>query len=606
MLFRSKIKLILLIAAGTLFYPILCFSLPIADTNDVVISTGYKKLGSEPSKKNTFLEKKLLKSYFKVKRLNSDSLLARGVTKNETRKKRLISKFSSPCSKPRIKRLLRSCSECSCSPNWTLFSNATPNDTLYSTLWGLQNSNDIDIDADLAWNTTTGSSSVVIGVVDSGVKYNHPDLSSNMWVNPGETASNGIDDDGNGVVDDIYGINAITNSGNPMDDNGHGTHCAGTIGAVGNNSQGVAGVAWNVKIVAGKFLDSDGSGFLSDAIQALDYMVDLKQNRGINIVAINNSWGGGAYSQSLYDCIERVKAAGIVFVAAAGNDATNNDTTASYPATYSNTNIISVAAVGTNGSLASFSNYGANNVMIAAPGVSINSTYLANSYAYLSGTSMAAPHVTGVIALLKSEFPSLSINSIKAALKDGSDVRSSLNGVVNGARFLNANGALLLAANPAATPTNTPTNTPTSLNSQTPEPTNTPDPFQTLTPIPTIEVPTSTPTIEPVLLSEIALSPKVLKRGKKFKLSLLSGVAPVTVEVRLGKRLCGLATITGSSLQGKLSRVVPSNVSALKFVVADESGIIISTATSKIASDRNRYAKSMTQKACQDILNSLN
>jgi subtilisin family serine protease len=175
---------------------------------------------------------------------------------------------------------------------------------------------DADIDAPEAWDISTGSSEVIVAVIDTGVDYNHVDLAANMWSNPGEIPGNGIDDDGNGYVDDVHGINAINNSGDPMDDHGHGTHCAGTIAAVGNNGQGVVGVNWTAKIMALKFLNSSGVGNDADAIQTIDYILAL----GINVPVLSNSWGGGAYNQALYDAIEAAKNAGMLFVAAAGNN----------------------------------------------------------------------------------------------------------------------------------------------------------------------------------------------------------------------------------------------------------------------------------------------
>lgn len=213
-------------------------------------------------------------------------------------------------------------------PNYILRTLATPDDTRFSELWGLHNTGQnggtsgADIRAPEAWTLTTGNANPVIAVIDSGIDYTHLDLTANLHQNTADCNSNGIDDDGNGFIDDCYGINAINNSGNPTDDNGHGTHVAGTIGAVGNNNRGVAGVNWTASIMACKFLDASGSGNTADAITCLDYIATMK-DRGVNIVASNNSWGGGAYSQALSDAIDAQRQRGILFVAAAGNDYSN-------------------------------------------------------------------------------------------------------------------------------------------------------------------------------------------------------------------------------------------------------------------------------------------
>lgn len=264
------------------------------------------------------------------------------------------------------------------SPNYKVYINqVNPNDPRFNELWGLHNTGqtggtaDMDIDAPEAWQQTTGSSSVIVAVIDTGIDYNHTDLAANMWVNPNEIPD-GIDNEGNGFIDDIYGINAISGSGDPMDDNGHGTHCAGTIGAVGNNNTGVAGVNWNVKLMGAKFLGSSGSGYTSDAITCVDYIVDQVTSYGQNVVAINASWGGGGYSQSLKDAIDAAGVVGIVFAAAAGNDYSNNDTYPHYPSSYDCTSIIAVTAINAVGS--QFYNYGVQSVDIGAPGISILST----------------------------------------------------------------------------------------------------------------------------------------------------------------------------------------------------------------------------------------
>ncbi len=279
------------------------------------------------------------------------------------------------------------------------------NDARFGAMWNLNNVGqtggrpDADIDAPEAWGITTGSGRVIVAVIDTGVDFRHPDLAPNMWVNAREIPGNGRDDDGNGYVDDIYGWDFANNDNNPWDDNGHGTHVAGTIGAVGNNGIGVVGVIWNVRIMALKFLDANGNGYTSDAIRALNYAVA----NGATIS--NNSWGGGGHDQALANAIANARHAGHIFVAAAGNNGANNDSVPYYPAHYAIDNIVAVAASDMHDNLASFSNYGRNTVDLAAPGVSIWSTTPNNTYAPWSGTSMATPHVTGVLALVRDLRP---------------------------------------------------------------------------------------------------------------------------------------------------------------------------------------------------------
>jgi subtilisin family serine protease len=342
-------------------------------------------------------------------------------------------------------------------PDFAINSSLVPNDPSFSQLWGLSNTGqsggvvDADIDAPEAWNVTTGSRDVVIGVIDSGVDITHPDLAANIWRNPGEIPGDGIDNDGNGFIDDVTGWDFVSNDNTPQDGNGHGTHVAGTIGAVGNDGRGIAGVNWQVSILPLKFLSDSGSGSTSAAIAAINYATDLR-NRGVNIVATNNSWGGGGYSTALRDAIRRHGEAGILFVAAAGNDAANNDVTPSYPANYDLPNVISVAALDRSDRLASFSNYGATTVHIGAPGVAIYSTTPGNRYASYNGTSMAAPHVAGVVGLLAAANPQATVAEIRSAILDSAVPISSLAGRSTSGGRLNAAAALERIA-PVAGPT---------------------------------------------------------------------------------------------------------------------------------------------------------
>jgi subtilisin family serine protease len=348
-------------------------------------------------------------------------------------------------------------------PNFIVWANATtPNDPSFSQLWGLHNTGqtggvaDADIDAVEAWDRTTGDGSVVVGVIDTGIDYTHPDLAANMWTNPGEVAGNNIDDDANGFVDDVYGADFVgTGDGNPMDDHYHGTHCAGTIGGVGNNGVGVTGVAWDVQLMALKFLSASGSGATADAIEAVNYATDMKQ-RGVNIRLTSNSWGGGGFSQALLDAINANAAADMLFVAAAGNNSSNTDVSTNYPSGYNSPNIVSVAALDHADALASFSNYGATTVDLGAPGVSVYSTSPGNSYRSLSGTSMATPHVAGAAALAFMASPAASASRVRDVLMASTVSVASLAGkAVTGGRLnllnvLNQMGLQLTLQTPAA------------------------------------------------------------------------------------------------------------------------------------------------------------
>ena len=322
-----------------------------------------------------------------------------------------------------------------------------PNDPDFSKLWGLHNEGqssgtaDADIDALEAWSITTGSKDAVIGVIDTGVDHSHSDLMANMWINPNEIAGDGIDNDGNGYIDDVHGINAITNVGDPMDDQGHGTHVSGTIGATGNNNNGIVGVNHEAAIVGCKFLDASGSGSTSDAIKCIDYMVSLK-NDGVNVRVLNNSWGGGGFSQALADAITASEQADILFVAAAGNDAVDNDQNPHYPSNYEHESVLSVASTDRNDNMSDFSQWGLTSVDLGAPGSAIYSTVPGNSYATYSGTSMATPHVAGVAALVLSLNPELSTSELKQLLMSSGDDNTQLQGKTVSGKRLNANRAL--------------------------------------------------------------------------------------------------------------------------------------------------------------------
>ena len=327
-------------------------------------------------------------------------------------------------------------------PDAKISNKMIPNDPSFSQLYGMNNTGqsggafDADIDAAEAWDKSTGTGQTIVAVIDTGVDYNHPDLRDNIWVNAGEIAGNGRDDDGNGYIDDVRGYDFANNDANPMDDNGHGTHVSGTIGAVGNNGIGVAGVNWRTKIMPVKFLAADGSGYLSAAIDGLNYAVA----NGARLS--NNSWGGGGYDATLGRAIANAATTGHIFVAASGNDGQNNDVTASYPSGYNSNNIVAVAATDHLDNLAYFSNYGVTSVDIAAPGVSILSTLPSNQYGSYSGTSMATPHVTGALSLYWDANPTATYTQVISALYQNADKVSVLDGYVAGGRRLNVDKLL--------------------------------------------------------------------------------------------------------------------------------------------------------------------
>lgn len=338
-------------------------------------------------------------------------------------------------------------------PNYILTTTETSNDPDYlsGNLWGMLGattspSNAFGSRAGEAWaNGYIGSSDVVIGVIDEGIDVTHPDLVNNIWISPGEIAGNGIDDDSNGFIDDVYGFDFVNNDGSVLDSNAdsHGTHVAGTIGAEGGNGVGVAGVNWNVSMISAKFLQG-GSGSSANAVRAVDYITGLKQKYGLNIVATSNSWGGGGFSQALLDAIERGGDAGILFIAAAGNSAVNNDAGGYYPSGYQCTKggtrgfdcVISVASITNTGALSSFSSFGPTTVDIAAPGSGVKSTTPGNSYAVFNGTSMATPHVSGAAALCRAANPSMTAGQIRTALVESERTTDSLAGkTVNSGRL---------------------------------------------------------------------------------------------------------------------------------------------------------------------------
>ena len=316
--------------------------------------------------------------------------------------------------------------------DWVVRKSLTPNDPSFVNTWGMNNTGqtvngdpgvaNADINAPEAWNTFTGNANFKIAIIDTGTQYTHPDLAANIFNNTAELV-NGIDDDGNGYVDDIRGWDFFSIDNNPDDTDGHGTHTAGTVGAVGNNGVGVAGVNWACKLVPLRFLGPTG-GFTSDAVLAVNYC------RTNNIKVSNNSWGGGGFTQTLFDAINNAKTVGHLFVAAAGNSNINMEVSQQYPGGYNLDNIICVAAMTNDNTRATFSNYGSVSVDLGAPGQTILSTYFGSAYAYLSGTSMACPHVAGAAAMVYGFNPTWTYTQVRSRLLTTTRPVAVLSGVV--------------------------------------------------------------------------------------------------------------------------------------------------------------------------------
>lgn len=323
--------------------------------------------------------------------------------------------------------------------------NGFPNDPQFGDQWALNNVGQnggkkrADIDALKAWTKTQGSEDVVVAVLDTGVDYTHKDLVANMWLRPDNVPQ--YTDDELGSFDDLRGYDADANAPDPMDDNGHGTHCAGIIGAEGDNDEGIAGINWRVQIMPLKFLGRGGFGSTKNAIEAINYAIDRKQ-KGVNVRVINASWGSTQYSRALEDAIRAAGEQGILFVAAAGNNGTDNDKRAHYPSNYNLPNVISVAALDRTDTLASFSNFGVKTVHVAAPGREILSTWLGDEYREASGTSMAAPQVSGVAALILAAEPKLSVEKLRERILKSVDKLDSLSGKIASGGRINAAKAL--------------------------------------------------------------------------------------------------------------------------------------------------------------------
>ncbi len=386
-----------------------------------------------------------------VRALKTDPSLARIRLADDSSLQGVMQNFRSD---PRIERV---------EPNYLyrMSASGVPNDPKFKDLWHLSNTGQSDSSgaagkpgADIGvlpvWEAgQTGSEKIVVAVIDTGIQWDHPDLAQNLYTNVGESgalANNRKDDDGNGFIDDTHGWNFAKSGRNSSDDQGHGTHCAGSIGARGDNGTGVAGVNWGVSLMPVKFLDSQGSGSLEGALESIKYATLMKVN------VMSNSWGGGGHSALMLEAIEAARNAGILFVAAAGNDGSDNDAQPTYPASYEVDNVVSVAALDNQDVLASFSNFGKRSVHVAAPGVRILSTYMGSTYKSLSGTSMACPQVSGIAALMLAADSSLSYSEIKSRLIRTSDSIRGLRSTVLARGRVNA----FQAVNNIAPPSNEP------------------------------------------------------------------------------------------------------------------------------------------------------
>jgi hypothetical protein len=331
-------------------------------------------------------------------------------------------------------------------PNYLLEIAGVPDDPSFGSQWPLQNLGQTgglvgaDIGAVAAWDQTTGSGDTVVAVLDTGIDYTHLDLAANMYRNDADCDSDGVDGDDNGFIDDCHGIDTVNLDTDPSDDNGHGTHVAGTIGAVGANATGISGVSWNVGLMACKMLDANGTGDTASAIACLDYVAQTK-DRGVDVVATNSSWSGGLYSRPLVEAIEAMLTRGILFVAAAGNTGSDNDIARTYPCAYELPNVICVAATDANDLRPSFSSYGRTTVHLGAPGVAVLSTVPGSGYDLADGTSMATPHVSGVVALLHAQDPDRDWRALKNLTLAGGAPTASLAGTIS-QRRLSALGSL--------------------------------------------------------------------------------------------------------------------------------------------------------------------
>jgi subtilisin family serine protease len=417
-----------------------------------------------------------------------------------------------------------------------------PNDPSFASQWALggAGTSGPGLHAADAWGVTTGSRKVVVAVVDSGIDFNHPDLAANIWTNPLEVAGNGRDDDGNGYVDDVHGWDFVDNDNSPQDGFYHGTFVSGIIGAVGNNALGVSGVNWQVSILPVRFQGDSGMGYTGAAVSALNYVTQLKRE-GIPIVATNISWGGVLGLPTTVDTAIRAQvAAGITVVVAAGNDGSDTDLVPRYPASFTSDGMITVAATDSSDNLAGFSNYGATSIDVGAPGVGILSTLPGGGYGSISGTSFAAPQVTGTVALLASVRPNASVAEIRSAILGSVDVVPGLAGKVATGGRVNVAAALqrltttVTAPAPTPVPAPTPPPAPAPVPAPAPAPSPTPvvytrlwtDEFNRFN---TARLPAPWRTVSGLLA---VTTNRVVARSSGTSLAVLNGVSAADVVVR--------------------------------------------------------------------------
>lgn len=484
-------------------------------------------------------------------------------------------------------------------PDYLITSTNTPNDTEYvaNRMWNMYGDLTTPTfangsQAGEAWvGGYTGSRQVHVVVIDQGTQHAHPDLAANMWVNSGDPAD-GVDNDGNGLIDDTNGWDFVNNDRTVYDTSTekHGTHVSGTIGAVGGNGAGVVGVNWAVTMVPVRALTTTG-GSTTNAIKAIDYAVDLKVRKGLNIAAINASWTGGAFSQLLLDAINRAGDAGIVFVAAAGNSGVNNDSTPTYPASYQCTKggtrawdcVISVAAITSAAALAGYSNYGATSVDLAAPGSDIRSTLPSNTYGVLSGTSMAAPHVSGAIALCASMNPALTAQQLRTIVVSSTYAVPTLVGKTVRGGSLDLGVMRQQCLQGVTPPTTTTTTLPATTTTTTPPATTTTQPATTTTAAPTTTAATTTTaaattTTLPLTVASGPLRTATVGVAYSATFTGSGGTAPYTYAVASGTLPAGLSL--GSATGAISGTPTTAATSSFTIRITDSKGVQATQASS--------------------------
>lgn len=453
---------------GLFFVLVMGFSLslPSARTQDLILETGDHQYGELVVKLRADSDRSYFSAYSGIlshleKTIGDNSVLS--IRPFATDSSMQIIRLSRDEDLPQaIARIAQDPSVEIVEPNflYTALGDGVPNDPDFTQSWGMKNTGQTDRDGNVGragsdinvmplWREGfRGSKKIVVGVIDTGIDWDHPDLHDNLYTNPGEVDGDGKDNDGNGFIDDVHGWNFGNNNNNSRDNHGHGTHCAGTIGGVGNNATGIAGVNWQVSLMPIKFLGSNAQGTLQATVDSIRYAIKMK------VPVLSNSWGNHTSSELLLKTIQEAKDAGIVFVAAAGNSREDNAIRPTFPAAYPVENIISVAATNNRDHLGNFSSFGETSVHVAAPGVNIHSTFLNGGYKIMSGTSMAAPHVAGIAGLLLSAHPTMKFPQAKERLIRTSDPVPILRHRVIAGGRVNAFNAVhgIIPPNPAPNP----------------------------------------------------------------------------------------------------------------------------------------------------------